>query len=83
MELLNVAHVAAKLHISVRSVWRLRDAGRMPGAVLPGGARCIRWRAADIDAWIAAGLPDCHKTGWTAPVVGCGGECRKGGCGHG
>jgi len=77
--LLDVAAAAAMLGISQRSVWRLRDSGKIPPAVRIGG--CIRWRRHDIEAWIQAGCPDVRRTNWTAPAAGCGGACSNGG-GH-
>jgi len=77
--LLDVVAVAGLLGISERGVWRFRDAGRMPAPVTLG--RLIRWRQADLTAWIAAGCPDVRKTHWTPPA--CNGTCgNNGGCRH-
>ncbi|NLV40943.1 MAG: helix-turn-helix domain-containing protein [Candidatus Hydrogenedentes bacterium] len=62
--LLDVVAVAGLLGISERGVWRFRDAGRMPAPVTLG--RLVRWRHADLTAWIAAGCPDCAGTQWRA-----------------
>lgn len=51
--LLDVRAVAARLGICARGVWKLRAAGRLPGAVKLG--RATRWRASDIDRFIGAG----------------------------
>ena len=76
MELLNVEQVARLVCIGTRTVWRLRDSGKMPAAVRIGG--CIRWRRSDIEAWIGAGCPDVKRTNWTLPAAGCagGGHCH-------
>lgn len=60
--LLSVDEVAARVGISRRTVWRLRDAGVLPPSVKLGGRLC-RWRAADIDRWIQAGCPRARKAG--------------------
>jgi predicted DNA-binding transcriptional regulator AlpA len=48
--------LADLLTISKRQVWRLRDAGLLPGCIRIGQA-AVRWRRADIDVWIARGCP--------------------------
>ena len=53
--LLSVQSVAERLNCSPRSVRRLSDAGRMPRPLRVGSL--IRWRASDVDAWIAEGCP--------------------------
>lgn len=50
---------AADLGISVRTLRRLADAGKGPKPIRLG--RCLRWRAADIEAWVAAGCPTEDK----------------------
>jgi len=59
--LLDVRRVANLLGCSTRHVWTLRDAGKMPAPVKLGAL--IRWRRADLDQWIDAGLPDCRQVG--------------------
>jgi excisionase family DNA binding protein len=54
--LLSAQTLAKRLAVSVRTLWRLRSSGKLPQPVRLGGA--VRWRAADIDAWVAAGCPD-------------------------
>jgi predicted DNA-binding transcriptional regulator AlpA len=51
--------VAARLRVSPRHVWRMRDAGSMPPPIRLG--RLVRWRASAIDDWIAAGCPPIQK----------------------
>jgi excisionase family DNA binding protein len=53
--LLDVRAVAALLDCSARHVYRLADSGRMPAPVRVGAL--VRWRRADLDAWLAAGCP--------------------------
>lgn len=54
------------LHISKRQLWRLRDCGALPMPIRIGGTeRCLRWRAEIINQWIADGMPDVRRTGWT------------------
>jgi excisionase family DNA binding protein len=51
--LLDVRAVAALLNCSARHIYRLCDAGKMPPPVRIGAL--VRWRRADLDAWLAAG----------------------------
>lgn len=51
--LLDVKAVAKILECSTRSVRRLADAGRMPAPLKIGAL--LRFRRADIEAWIADG----------------------------
>jgi excisionase family DNA binding protein len=53
--LLDAGTVARLLSLSRATVWRLRDAGKLPEPVRIGG--CVRWRRSDLDAWISAGCP--------------------------
>lgn len=48
--LLDVKEVAALLSVSVRSVWRLRDAGDLPAPVRVG--KLIRWRRDALLRWL-------------------------------
>ena len=48
VKLLNVSEVAEILGIAVRSVWRLSATGQLPPPIRIG-ARCMRWRLADIE----------------------------------
>ena len=54
--LLSAQTLAKRLAVSLRTLWRLRSSGKLPEPVRLGGA--VRWRTADIDAWVAAGCPD-------------------------
>lgn len=53
--LLDIRQLATVLNVSVRSIYRLRDGGRLPAPVRVGCL--IRWRAAEIDKWIESGCP--------------------------
>ena len=55
-ELLDIRDVCALLGgCSVRTVYRLCDAGKMPFGLKLNGMR--RWRRAELIAWIDAGCP--------------------------
>lgn len=54
----NVGDIARMLQASTRHVRRLADSGAMPRPVHLG--RLVRWRRADVDAWLAAG---CRRVG--------------------
>lgn len=58
-KLLDVQAVAALLGISSRTVYRLSDAGRMPGPVKLGSL--VRWNRAVIDEWVSAGCPRVER----------------------
>ena len=57
-QLLDVRAVAAALGCSTRNVYRLADAGKMPPPIKLG--TLVRWRAAEIEIWIADGCPPCR-----------------------
>ena len=57
--LLDVGDVAAMLNVSTRTVRRMADSSVMPRPVRLSSL--IRWRRADIDAWLAAGCPSCRQ----------------------
>lgn len=60
-ELLDVKAVAVLFGgCSTRHIYRLADAGRMPGSIRLG--RMVRWRRAELDAWIRAGCPHCGRS---------------------
>lgn len=54
----DVRAVAAALDCSTRHVFRLADAGKMPRPIKLG--TLVRWRAAEIEDWIADGCPPCR-----------------------
>lgn len=59
--LLGVEAVAQMLSCSVRHVYRLSDAGRMPRPVKVG--TCVRWRRDELRQWINEGCPDWRRRG--------------------
>jgi excisionase family DNA binding protein len=58
-KLLDVQAVADMLGCSARHVYRLSDAGRMPGPVKLGSL--VRWSAAAIREWIDKGCPNVRN----------------------
>jgi excisionase family DNA binding protein len=74
--LISAATLAERLDVSVRTVWRLLSSGKLPDPVKVGGS--VRWRNADIAAWIREGCPErravsrrAASTATTGRVVGC------------
>ena len=59
-ELLDVRQVAAMLGASVRHIYRLADAGKMPSPVRLGAL--VRWPRQAVLSWIAAGCPSVRST---------------------
>jgi len=55
----DVKTVAAKLDCSVRHVYRMSDADRMPRPVRLG--TLVRWDLDELDRWIVAGCPAMRK----------------------
>lgn len=55
-ELIDAAALASLLSVSKPTVWRLKEAGKLPPAIALT-SQCIRWRRSDIDGWLAAGCP--------------------------
>ena len=53
--LLDAKALAEKLSISKATVWRMRDAGKLPRPVRLGS--CVRWRLTDVECWLADGCP--------------------------
>ena len=61
-ELLDVVAVTELLgHCSKRHVYRLADAGRMPRPIKLGAL--VRWRRAELEAWIREGCPSRQVRG--------------------
>lgn len=56
--------VARKLGVSRSFVHKMRSQGKLPEPVRLG--RCLRWRADEIAAWIAAGCPTRDTWIWEA-----------------
>lgn len=51
----SVKDLSCLLKLSERTVWRLSDAGEVPGKIRIGGS--VRWSRAVVDSWIAKGCP--------------------------
>lgn len=51
------------LGISRSMVHKLNSAGKLPAPVRLG--RCLRWRADEIAAWVAAGCPSRADWSWS------------------
>lgn len=51
--LLTAYQVAKALNISMRTLWRLKSAGKLPEAIRVGNS--VRWRNDDLVEWIADG----------------------------
>jgi len=60
--LLTAAEAAALCGISTRSWWTWDALGRIPAPVRIG--RSVRWPAAELSAWVAAGCP--RRAEWVA-----------------
>ena len=54
--LVTVAQLSRLTSLGVRTLRRMDAAGDIPGRVTAG--RAVRFRMAEVEAWIAAGLPD-------------------------
>ena len=61
--LLSVEEVAALLGCSPSHVWRLHASGKVPKPVKLG--RLVRWRRAEIAAWVGANAPPRSQWYWT------------------
>jgi len=59
---ISARELADLLGISMRQVWRLNSAGKLPRPVRIGGS--VRWKRQEIMDWFEAGCPD-RKT-WDA-----------------
>jgi excisionase family DNA binding protein len=57
--LLDVRAVAALLNCSSRHIYRLADAGLMPGPMRLGAL--VRWSRTEIERWIAERCPSLRK----------------------
>ena len=57
--LLDVKAVAIRLGCSPRHVWRMRDKGALPPAIVLGAL--VRWNSESIDDWIRRGCPSHRR----------------------
>lgn len=64
-QLIEATEVAKMLGISPRTIWRLKDAGKVPNPISIGSM--VRWRRGEITDWIAAGCPPKAKWKWNVP----------------
>jgi excisionase family DNA binding protein len=55
----NAKQAAKLLNISQRQLWRLNSTGRLPKPIRLG--HCVRWRKAELEAFIEAGAPTREK----------------------
>ena len=53
--LISAKHFARLLDVSVRTLWRLRSAGKLPESIRIGGS--VRWNAQQVNEWIEEGCP--------------------------
>ena len=53
--MLTSREVAKLLKVSMRTLWRMHSAGRIPTAIRMGGV--VRWSSEVIRNWIAEGCP--------------------------
>jgi predicted DNA-binding transcriptional regulator AlpA len=53
-QLIDAAEFARLLSVSKATIWRLREAGKLPDAIALT-SQCIRWRADIVADWINAG----------------------------
>jgi predicted DNA-binding transcriptional regulator AlpA len=58
--LISAEKLAQILDISVRTLWRMRAAGKIPPPIRLGGS--VRWRAQEVRAWIEKGCPEQRKS---------------------
>jgi predicted DNA-binding transcriptional regulator AlpA len=56
---LNAKQAATMLNVSVRQLWRLNSMGRLPSPIRLG--HCVRWRKAELEAFVEAGCPTREK----------------------
>jgi excisionase family DNA binding protein len=57
--LVRAAELARMLNISLRTLWRLNSAGRLPRPLRLGTS--VRWRLDEVNQWISAGCPPPPK----------------------
>jgi predicted DNA-binding transcriptional regulator AlpA len=60
--LLSAADLAQELGLNIRTIRRMDLDGRLPRAVRI--SRAVRWRRAEIAAWIRAGCPNREEWLW-------------------
>ena len=60
-ELVSAKALAKMLAVGERTIWRLRDGGKLPEPLRLGGA--VRWRRSDILAWLEGGCRPVRAAG--------------------
>ena len=58
--LIDAAELARMLAVSKPTIWRMKEAGKLPPAIALT-SQCIRWRRSDVEAWLA-GFPVVGST---------------------
>jgi predicted DNA-binding transcriptional regulator AlpA len=53
LQLIDARKLAAKLQVSLRTLWRWRSSGQLIQPIRIGGV--TRWNLADVEHWIAQG----------------------------
>ena len=56
MLLVNANDLAKMLSISVRHLWRMKSAKKLPKAIQIGN--CVRWKLLSISEWLCLGCPN-------------------------
>jgi len=59
-ELINASELAKLLSLSVRTVWRLKAAGKLPKSLQIG--RSVKWQKNEILAWLESKCPPGSTT---------------------
>ena len=54
--------MAEMLRMSVRQIWRLNSAGKLPRPIRLGGS--VRWDRKEVEQWFQVGCPD--RRAWEA-----------------
>ena len=62
---ISASDLAKMLGVSLRQIWRLNAAGKLPKPLRIGGS--VRWSDREIRDWFAAGCPDRYA--WAARKV--------------
>ena len=60
--LLDAGAVARQLSVSPKTVRRLDEGGKLPSPLRIG--RLLRWRRAELEAWVVAGMPARDEWSW-------------------
>ncbi len=65
--LIDARTLSVMLSVSVPTIWRMRESGRLPEP-LKLTAQTVRWRRADVDSWLAAGCPSLNEQRAAPPL---------------